>query len=161
MNPGTCIHFTGMGGDKACCKANVNYHVAFAGEKPGLMLRAACIQYRTLPAHGRGTYIKAGVETVTKAYDRRGETMVPCEHFREPTADEIRVDREESDAFVQRTLTAMKISAAWRVKGKPDADRHEVIECPICKGSLHLRQSSYNGHVHGQCETEGCARWME
>lgn len=34
------------------------------------------------------------------------------------------------------------------------------IECPICKGRLNYTISSYNGHVWGQCETEGCLSWM-
>lgn len=29
------------------------------------------------------------------------------------------------------------------------------------EGRLHLSQSSYNGHVHGRCETDDCVRWME
>lgn len=37
----------------------------------------------------------------------------------------------------------------------------EVIECPACKGRLHLSQAAYNGHVWGQCETKGCVSWME
>jgi len=49
----------------------------------------------------------------------------------------------------------------WRVLPKPEADRHEVIECPKCKGKLEMFQSSHNGHVRGQCETEGCLSWME
>lgn len=49
----------------------------------------------------------------------------------------------------------------WRMKPKPLRDRAEVVECPQCKGRLHLSQSSCNGHVHGQCETEDCVSWME
>lgn len=30
-----------------------------------------------------------------------------------------------------------------------------------CGGKLHLSQSSYNGHVHGKCETPDCVSWME
>lgn len=37
-----------------------------------------------------------------------------------------------------------------------------TMPCPHCKtGTLHFRVASINGHVHGQCETEGCLRWME
>ena len=48
---------------------------------------------------------------------------------------------------------------AWRKK--PPFGKQEVIECPACKGRLHLSQSSYNGHVHGHCETKDCVSWME
>lgn len=37
----------------------------------------------------------------------------------------------------------------------------EVVECPACKGRLHLSIAAYNGHVHGKCETDGCVAWME
>ncbi|WP_342111810.1 hypothetical protein [Methylobacterium sp. SI9] len=36
-----------------------------------------------------------------------------------------------------------------------------TIECPTCKGRLAWIRDSHNGHVHGQCETEGCLRWMQ
>lgn len=37
-----------------------------------------------------------------------------------------------------------------------------TIPCPHCKtGALHFSVASVNGHVHGQCETEGCLRWAE
>lgn len=39
--------------------------------------------------------------------------------------------------------------------------KQEVIECPACKGLLHLSQAAYNGHVHGHCETPDCVSWME
>lgn len=48
---------------------------------------------------------------------------------------------------------------AWR--NKLPKGKQEVIECPACKGRLHLSQSSYNGHVHGHCETKDCVSWME
>lgn len=161
MNKGTCIHFTGLRDRKDCCKAGVNYAEAFDISKPGIMLRLPCIQYRILPAHGRGTYIKAGAATVRKEIDRRGETMAACPHFAEPTDEEIERDRRESDEHLERTLAAIKVSSEWRVKPKPAQDRREVVECPICKGRLHLSQSSYNGHVHGKCETDKCVSWME
>ena len=36
-----------------------------------------------------------------------------------------------------------------------------TIECPTCKGRLNWVRDSYNGHLHGQCETDGCLRWMQ
>lgn len=36
------------------------------------------------------------------------------------------------------------------------------MACPVCKtGKLQYSRSSYNGHVHGKCETPGCVAWME
>ena len=36
-----------------------------------------------------------------------------------------------------------------------------TIECPTCKGRLAWARDSHNGHLHGECETEGCLRWMQ
>ena len=36
-----------------------------------------------------------------------------------------------------------------------------AIECPTCKGRLVWVRDSSNGHLHGQCETDGCLRWMQ
>lgn len=35
-----------------------------------------------------------------------------------------------------------------------------TIECPVCKGQLAWVRAHHNGHLHGQCETDGCLRWM-
>ena len=50
--------------------------------------------------------------------------------------------------------------ADWR-KAHKGKSASEVVECPACNGKLHLSISSYNGHVHGKCETAGCVSWME
>lgn len=36
-----------------------------------------------------------------------------------------------------------------------------TIECPHCKGRLTWIRDRFNGHLHGQCETDGCLRWMQ
>lgn len=36
-----------------------------------------------------------------------------------------------------------------------------AVECPVCKGQLTWARDSFNGHLHGQCETDGCLRWMQ
>ncbi len=64
-------------------------------------------------------------------------------------------------SYEQALAELRAITENWRVKPKPAADRRGVVECPCCKSRLHLSQSSYNGHVHGKCETEGCVSWME
>jgi len=160
MNEGTCRHFNGT--QNKCCKAGINYSDAFsAGSEFGLMLRMPCFQFNVRPAHGRGTYIKPGEATVTTPFERRGETEIPCALLSLPTHEECEADRVKSDAHFEKAMIAIRVASAWRVKPKPAADRREVIECPVCKGRLHLSQSAYNGHVHGACETDGCVRWME
>lgn len=159
MNKGTCIHFNGIQND--CCRAGVHYRATFDDSRPGLMLRAPCIEFHERPAHGRGTYVKAGEASVLTPYDRCGEKAVACPHRREPTDDEILENRRMWDLQIKKTTAAIKVASEWRVKPKPAENRTGVVECPICKGRLHLSQSSYNGHVHGKCETQDCVAWME
>jgi hypothetical protein len=162
VNLGTCIHWNGLRGDDTrCCDAGVNYHKAFNGEKPGMFLRMPCRVFDERPAHGRGTYIKAGEPVIRKEIDRRGEAVIPCALYVEPTPEQVQAHRVRTDAYMERTMAAITVASAWRVKPKPAKDRAEVIECPACKGRLHLSQSAYNGHVHGQCETTDCVSWME
>lgn len=54
----------------------------------------------------------------------------------------------------------LKAILPWREKWRGKS-HSEVIECPACKGNLHLSISKGNNHVHGRCETKGCVAWME
>jgi hypothetical protein len=163
MNAGTCIHYNGVIGttDDHKCQAGICYRKVFDGSKPGILLRMPCIQFHTLPAHGRGTFIRSGDDTVRKEFDRRGQVMIPCALYQEPTPEQIEADRIETEKAFANTVAAIKVSSEWRVKPKPEKDRSEILQCPICEGKLHLFQSSYNGHVRGKCETAGCVEWME
>jgi len=54
----------------------------------------------------------------------------------------------------------------WRKANKWDRKNPKgatgKVPCEACgKGEIHLSMSAYNGHVHGQCTTEGCVSWME
>ena len=63
---------------------------------------------------------------------------------------------------MERMATVMPVVAKWRTWTKDNrVSKQGTIECPKCKGVLHLSQAAYNGHVHGKCETEGCVSWME
>ena len=95
--------------------------------------------------------------------DKSGESKpdaIPCPHLRKPTPAEI----EAHEGWINERMgllgTVMQGILPWRNahKGKSAS---EVVECPACKGRLHLSISGYNGHVHGRCETTGCVSWME
>lgn len=64
---------------------------------------------------------------------------------------------------IERSMKRMELSdpliSEWRKK-KP-IGKSEVVECPVCKGRLHLSQSSYNGHVRACCESKDCINFME
>ena len=68
-------------------------------------------------------------------------------------------DDEEDLACRKKMRIVLAAISPWR--NSLPRGKQTVIECPICRGKLHLSQSSYNGHVHGQCETDGCVEWME
>jgi hypothetical protein len=150
MNHGSCIHFNGALNE--LCKRGVRYEQF----RPGL----PCIQFIHKSARG-GTYLKAGeAPTETKPFPG-AQPKERCPFYAEPTTEQVQADREELDASLAKTVAGIKVASAWRVKPKPAQDRREVVECPVCKGRLHLSQSAYNGHVHGKCETERCVSWME
>ena len=161
MTPGTCIHFNGWKDSESRCAAGFRYREIVGPEAFGAFLRLPCIQYCERPSHGRGTYVKPGDATVRVEIDRKGQPQAKCACYIEPTDDEIAQDRVEAEHALQKTFAAIKVAAEWRVKPKPKESRAEVVECPVCKGRLHLRQSAYNGHVRGNCETQGCVSWME
>lgn len=137
MKKGSCIHFTGI--QKECCRAGVNYATVVGGKESGWAMRLPC-----------------WTSTMDHAKDLQ---KVECERYTEPTDSQIAVDKAETDALLARMRKVMPAVSEWRKKAP--RGKQEVIECPACGGRLHLSQSSYNGHVHGHCETDGCVRWME
>jgi hypothetical protein len=66
------------------------------------------------------------------------------------------------EASIKRMTTVMPVVAKWRTwTEKSPVAKQEVIECPLCRGRLHLSQAAYNGHVWGKCETPECVSWMQ
>jgi hypothetical protein len=148
MNHGSCIHFNGVQ-NKLCARG-----VAYQQFAPGI----PCIKFIEKSARG-GTFLEPGeVAAERKPWKYEGK---PCPLYEEPSELEVQVDRAEMMAAMEKTRAALKVASAWRVRPKPVCDRSETVECPVCNGRLHLTQSSYNGHVHGACDTPGCVRWME
>jgi hypothetical protein len=82
-----------------------------------------------------------------------------CPHWIRRTRE---MGEARADAFekaMERMAIAHDVVSAWRKK--EPRGKAEIIECPVCKGKLHLSQAGSNGHVHGHCETDGCLSWME
>lgn len=133
-----CQHYTRGSGANMVCAAGIDLksvQIVPTGEK-GIKW-GPCIEGHTL--------------TDPKAH---------CPHWIRRTRE---MGEKRADAL-QRSLDmmtlVMPVVSKWRSK-PPFKSQRDVIECPVCKGRLHLSQSSYNGHVHGKCETAGCAAWME
>ena len=150
MKHGSCMHFNGV--QNEVCKKGIPY----AKFEPG----HPCIQLIQKSARG-GTYLRPGEVPASSEPFPGAQPTDRCEFYEEPTDEQVQAERLEQEASMQRARAAIKIASQWRVKPKPKQDRQEVVECPVCKGKLHLSQSAYNGHVHGQCETADCVSWVE
>lgn len=139
-----CRHYNGRGfADGTYCRAGVPD--SMFGAAAGAGLRRPCVDPNPF-AHVR---------------DKAGIAIIPCDKRSMYTPEERAQRKTALEAAMLRTLAGLRIANEWRVKGVPATSRHEAVECPECKGKLHLSQSSLNGHVHGACETAGCMSWME
>ena len=151
LQNGQCIHFNGIRNLK--CEKGVLYEQF----SPGV----PCIQLIHFSASG-GTYLAAGEKPASTRPFSGAQPKERCPFYQEPADEQVHASRTESDAASARTVVvAIKLAAQWRVCPKPSHDRAEVVECPVCKGRLHLSQSAYNGHVRGKCETDDCVEWVE
>lgn len=136
------------------CKAGVNYLDQF-GRAPKDDKEYSYINGRY--------YESAGIFTRICCTDggkrSEEEQRAKCPKWERRTREQGEARADDIDRAMNRMRVIMPVVSEWRKK--PPRGKQEVIECPVCKGRLHLSQSSYNGHVHGKCETKGCASWME
>lgn len=94
------------------------------------------------------------------------EHKATCEKYEDPTDHEITAHDASMDAMMKQfELTIPLIN---RIKKAHNKSWSGVEECPVCKGKLHLKLNCFSDyenrtakHLHGQCETKGCLRWME
>lgn len=84
----------------------------------------------------------------------------PCEKLRRPTPEEIAEHEKWAERRMGKMGLVMKGILPWRQAHKGQSAQ-EIVECPACKGKLHLSIAAYNGHIHGRCETINCVSWME
>jgi hypothetical protein len=88
-------------------------------------------------------------------------TLEICPKWERRSLEHAEKRADAIEEMMERMAIVDPVVNKWRIKPKPQSDRRETIECPKCKGRLHLSQSCYNGHVRGHCETEGCVSWIE
>lgn len=93
-------------------------------------------------------------------YYRAGMISMDCEKFEPITVEETEAKDKATGEAVAKHMLAMGlvVEVKQEHKGK---DWRGVKPCPVCSGKLHMPHSSYNGHVWGKCETDGCLAWME
>lgn len=134
---GWCVEFRSMA-QHPTCEAGIDYTGLNGGSEYRRMYRLPC-------------FIKAG--------EKPGQ-RVDCERFRAPTAEEIAVHKQSADDRRNLVTTVKAAISAWRVKHQ-GCSHSEVVECPACRGQLHLSIRAHNGIVQGRCETNGCVSWTE
>jgi hypothetical protein len=83
-----------------------------------------------------------------------------CPKWEPPTSEEIAAAEAAWKASQDRMMLVLKATKPVR-KEQKGKNWRGTIECPICKGKLHLSHAAYNNHMHGRCETDGCVAWME
>src|SRR5262245_4029881 len=80
-----------------------------------------------------------------------------CAHLRRPTPEEIAAYEQVLKQLNEKIHIAIASVADWREAHKGQS-ASTVVECPICKGRLHLSLTD-NDCVQGDCENERCVRW--
>lgn len=104
--------------------------------------------------------------------DVRDESVSP---FRFPCTNPIVADlcdkrspyaREEAEAelerFERRIEDTSLAHAAILGATQGEVGISGEVACPVCQaGALRYSVASVNGHIHAQCSTDDCVRWME
>jgi hypothetical protein len=82
-----------------------------------------------------------------------------CEKRQLQTLEEELAEEADYEAAFKRVDACMK---AIREKHGKARGLVADMPCPTgCGGTLRYSIAGYNGHIHGQCSTDGCARWMQ
>ena len=144
----TCKHFNGTTNDT--CKAGVKYDDVTPDPnnegRRGSFFRLPCNRYDESQLSGGQL----------ESYKCRGT----CPLYAEPTPEEIEAEEREIEALIERQKKTFPLCVKIRAEHEGE-DWSGIVECPICQGKLHVRHHKLNGHIWGQCETEGCVSWME
>ncbi len=147
MNKNICKHFIGHGMPTHCAAGVCYQDVTHDPEAIGSAFRVPC----RLPASWSSQRLRDMASEATQGV---------CDKREFPTDEECARSEREMDAFMMRlALVTPKIN---RLKNE-NKGRHfsGQIECPACKGVMHVRIAGCNGHAKVNCETEGCVSFIE
>lgn len=128
-----CIHFNGVQND--CCKAGVKY------------------------TEIRGKHFPCFRGDMAEKL-RKGEIPCVCLQLKWPDEEYIQNEIAEHDKAFAKVEAGLEAVAHIRTEYK-GRNYKGVIECPTCKGKLHVTHAACNGHVNARCETPDCISWME
>lgn len=93
---------------------------------------------------------------------RENLTDAVCDKADFPSLEEAREEAERTKAEMFEAIERIAVVRPTIIAEHKSTGRHGgKMECPICKGVRHWSVAKSNGHVHTQCETEGCAAWIE
>lgn len=150
MRQGTCKHYNGSY-HNTHCEAGVCYLEVTAEPRNinGLHFRQPCFVF----SDEELAELNDGQR---ESYQNRGT----CDKYAEPTREEIAEFNDVMEKLAERFIRTLPIISKVKAEHEGE-DWQGTVECPECKGVLHLSHASYNGHVWGQCETDGCLSWME
>lgn len=83
-----------------------------------------------------------------------------CDKWEGRTPEELDAEDARFELVLQNTATA-RVAIVEHTGGKRGVSG--AIDCPVCGNSECLRFSvaGSNGHIHAQCQTDGCVSWME
>ena len=163
MNKFTCKHHTGSYHNKTCAAGVVYADVTPNPTAPGSMFREPCVDH-ILRSQFSGAPLSDG-------QFEQCRMQGTCEKRETPTPEEIKAWEEEQDRLTDRF--DLVIPLIGKIKAEHNQSWAGVVECPVCKGQLHLRLNVFGGcaggrcgtpmkkHLHGSCQTEGCVRWAE
>lgn len=82
-----------------------------------------------------------------------------CPHWKRRSREEGEAYADSIEALMLRMQVVDPVINKWRKK--LPIGKSEVIECPACKGRLHLRLAACNGHIRANCETPDCVAFVE
>lgn len=154
MQKGRCKYSNGTH-ENTHCLAGVEYRsvVPDPDDNLGIAFRYPCTDMARLYGKRSGAPMS---ETQAANYARRGT----CPEFEEPTNEEIAAYEKRIEERHTRFMLALPVIDRIKKEHK-GAAWQSVEKCPACGGKLHMSHAASNGHVWGQCETEGCLSWME
>lgn len=131
MKKGTCKHFRGIQHD--ICLADKDWRWITGGELVGVAIRMPCIKRETPQAS--------------------------CEHYAEPTDEEIKEDNAWIDQAIKKIKEASPLISKLKEEYKDGGSG--TRDCPVCGNIFHFSVAACNQHVHGKCETDDCLSFME
>ena len=108
--------------------------------------------------------IERGISNPPDAVIAKIAEVLKCtsEEIRAALPDPVTIAEDERKfALFLNAVHAAKADAKSKGLGRGSAGVGSIT-CPACKtGTLRYSVAAINGHMHGACTTENCARWME